>query len=356
MGSLCFRLHLPRSHISHLHTLSSPLPSSSSSPSLAFTPASAPFAPLSAPSPSFSTSRRPYLLAARARKANPKQEAAAAAAADKGKPAPSKVEEEEEDGEYEEVEISWFQEKAEELYQSVGVAVNVIPGPRVGGTSLPWLLAVPLGYLGVTFVVAVVKTVLKLTSPKAKRRRLVDRNAFLCTSLDEYFPSRQLELDDKELKSLESKTGFTSQEIFRKYIRYALNEKPFNPDLVAFLIHLRKVSELEDSDTVEILNDVSRRIVKEKGRVLMDTTGMTEKGVKRKAAVQALFSKLLYLSELDEFCQADSRGSLQLKEIFGVTDEDSNSIGIEMLSEIGDVESLEKMIPADDSIRDQGAH
>lgn len=36
--------------------------------------------------------------------------------------------------------------------------------------------------------------------------------------------------------------------------------------------------------------------------------------------------------------------------------EDANSVRIEMLSEIGDVESLEKMIPADDSIRDQGAH
>lgn len=344
MGSLCFRLHLPRCHISHLHKLSSPLPSSSQSPSLVFAPTPAPFAPLS-------TSRtRPYLLAARARKANPKQETA-----DKGKPAPSKEEEEEEE-EFEEVEISWLQEKAEDLYQNVGVAVDAIPGPRVGSTSLPWLLAVPIGYLGITFIIAVVKTVLKLTSPKAKRRRLVDRNAFLCTSLDEYFPSRQFELDNKELKSLESKTGFTKQEIFRKYIRYALNEKPFNPDLVAFLIHLRKVLELKDSDTVEILNDVSRRIVKEKGRVLMDTTGMTEKGVKRKAAVQALFSKLLYLSELDEFCEATSRGSLQLKEIFGVTDEDANSVCIEMLSEIGDVESLEKMIPADDSIRDQGAH
>ena len=34
------------------------------------------------------------------------------------------------------------------------------------------------------------------------------------------------------------------------------------------------------------------------GPVLMDTRGLTEKGVKRKAAVQALFSKLLYLSEV----------------------------------------------------------
>lgn len=349
MESLCFRFHLPRRNFSHQLTLAAPSPSSSPSQSLAISPA---FAPLSVSCPSFSSSRRrPCLLVARAKKKeNSKQEAVAAV--DKGKPA-NKEEEEEEDLEYEEVEVSWLEEKAEDLYQSVGVAVDAIPGPRVGSTSLPWLLALPLGYLGITLVIAVVKTVLKVSSPKAKRRRQVDRNAFLCTSLDEYFPTRRLKLDNKELKRLQNKTGFTNQEILRKYIRYALNEKPFDPDLVAFLIHIRKVSELEDSDVVETLNDVASRIVKEKGRVLMDTSGMTEKGVKRKAAVQALFSKLLYLSELDEICQATSRTSLQLKEIFGVTDDDAYSIRIETLSEVGDVESLEKMIPEDDSMHDQ---
>lgn len=34
------------------------------------------------------------------------------------------------------------------------------------------------------------------------------------------------------------------------------------------------------------------------GPVVMNTEGFTEKGLKRKVAVQALFSKLLYLSEV----------------------------------------------------------
>ena len=37
------------------------------------------------------------------------------------------------------------------------------------------------------------------------------------------------------------------------------------------------------------------------GPVIMNTEGFTEKGIKRKAAVQALFSKLLYLSEVSFF-------------------------------------------------------
>lgn len=54
-------------------------------------------------------------------------------------------------------------------------------------------------------------------------------------------------------------------EILRKYIRYALNEKPFNPDLVADLIHLRKASGLDDSQIADVLNEISRRIVRDKG-------------------------------------------------------------------------------------------
>ena len=55
------------------------------------------------------------------------------------------------------------------------------------------------------------------------------------------------------------------EEIFRKYIRYALNEKPFNPEMVANLIQFRKASMLDDSQVAEILNEISRRIVQDKG-------------------------------------------------------------------------------------------
>jgi hypothetical protein len=59
--------------------------------------------------------------------------------------------------------------------------------------------------------------------------------------------------------------NFSLNDALRKYIRYALNERAFNPVLVADLIHLRKVSNLTDAEVAEVLNDVSRRIVKAKG-------------------------------------------------------------------------------------------
>lgn len=58
---------------------------------------------------------------------------------------------------------------------------------------------------------------------------------------------------------------FSASEVLRKYVRYALNERPFTPDTVADLIHLRKVSELTESEVADVLNDVAKRVVKQKG-------------------------------------------------------------------------------------------
>ncbi|XP_072997533.1 uncharacterized protein [Typha latifolia] len=256
-------------------------------------------------------------------------------------PAPGRVEEVEEVEE----DLPWIQEKALDLVEFTGTVTQAIPGPRVGQSTVPWLLAVPLAYAGVTFVMAFVKTVKKFTSPRAKRKRLVNKNSFLLKSINELFTKGKEEVTNSALKELVQKTGFSMDDILRKYIRYTLNEKPFNPDAVVAIIHLRKASMLEDAQVAEVLNEVSRRIVKEKGPVVMDISGFTEKGFKRKLAVRALFGKIFYLSELPEFCSRDS--SLIIKEIFGVTDEDADTLRIHTLSEFDDVESIKKM--ADDS-------
>ncbi|THU65759.1 hypothetical protein C4D60_Mb05t07020 [Musa balbisiana] len=265
---------------------------------------------------------------------NPKESTQAAAA-------PARDEEEK----VVEENLPWIQEKALDLVEFTGTVTQAIPGPRVAQSQLPWLLAVPLAWVGLSFVIGFVKAVRKFTSPRAQRKRLVNKNAFLLKSIDELFLRGKDEVNNSALKELMQKTGFSMEEILRKYIRYTLNEKPFNPDMVLDLIHLRNSSLLEDAQVAEILNEVSRRIVKEKGPVVMDLSGFTEKGFKRKLAVQALFGKILYLSELPEFCSRDS--SLIVKEIFGVTDEDTDILRMHTLSETDDIESVKKMV--DDS-------
>ncbi|KAK6146636.1 hypothetical protein DH2020_020505 [Rehmannia glutinosa] len=274
--------------------------------------------------------------------------AKALSSSDKNKDNSNKIEQqvEEEEEEVEE-ELPWIQEKALDLVEFTGSVTQAIPGPRVGRSSLPWVLAVPLAYLGVTFVIAFVKTVRKFSSPREKRRKLVNKNAMLCKSIDELFEKGMDEVEESELKGLMQKTGFDMEEILRKYIRYVLNEKPFNPDLISNLIQLRKKTMLDDSQVAGILNEISRRIVKDKGPVVMDMSGYSEKGFKRKLAVQALFGKVYYLSELPEFCSKDS--SLTVKEIFGVADEDAEKLRLHTVSEAGDLDSLEKMIDGSDT-------
>ncbi|PPD95556.1 hypothetical protein GOBAR_DD07407 [Gossypium barbadense] len=250
----------------------------------------------------------------------------------------------------------------------------------------------------------------------------------LCKSIDELFQQGSDAVDNSALKGLVQKTGFSVEEILRKYIRYSLNEKPWSADLISGLIQLRKASMLDDSQIAEILNDISRRILfrkivfkiadmvflvamkssntytpgivggdmnlfYHKGPVVMDMSGFTEKGFKRKLAVQGLFGKVLYLSEsnkwmvvlkstiiknqtmklecnkenekrsscskqLLEFCSRDS--SLIVKEIFGVTpqvtlvltlyfSEDADKLRLHTFSEAGDMDSLEKMVDGSNS-------
>ncbi|KAM1064725.1 hypothetical protein ACFX15_019813 [Malus domestica] len=255
--------------------------------------------------------------------------------------------EEEEVVEEVEEDLPWIQEKALDVVEFTGSVTQAIPGPRVGTSSLPWILALPLTYAGLTFVIALVKTIKKFSSPRHKRKKLVNKNAMLCKSIDELFQRGADEVKPDALHQLVQKTGFSMEEILRKYIRYTLNEKPFNPDVVSNLIQLRKASMFDDSQVAEILNEISRRIVRDKGPVVMDVSGYTERGFKRKLAVQSLFGKVFYLSELPEFCSRDS--SLIVKEIFGVTDEDADKLRIHTLSEAGDIDSLEKMVDGSDS-------
>ncbi|XP_019226101.1 PREDICTED: uncharacterized protein LOC109207611 [Nicotiana attenuata] len=262
---------------------------------------------------------------------------------DKGK------EEKQQELEEEEVEeeLPWIQEKALDLVEFTGSVTQALPGPRVGQTSFPWILTVPLAYFGITFVIAFVKTVRKFNSPREKRRKLVNKNAVLCKLIDELFEKGKDNVEPASLKGLAEKVGFDMEEIFRKYIRYSLNEKPFSPDLVADLIQLRKASMLTDSEVAVVLNEISRRIVQDKGPVVMDISGYSEKGLKRKLAVQALFGKIYYLSELPEFCSRDS--SLTVKEIFGVADEDAEKLRLHTIPEAGNMDSLERMVNESDS-------
>ncbi|CAL9156273.1 unnamed protein product [Musa hybrid cultivar] len=173
--------------------------------------------------------------------------------------------------------------------------------------------------MGLSFVIGFVKALRKFTSPRAQRKRLVNKNVFLLKSIDELFLKGKDEVNNSALKDLMQKTGFSMEDILRKYIRYALNEKPFNTDLVVDLIHLRKSSLLEDAQVAEILNECY--------------------------PLEGCFLWQLPEIWLPEFCSRDS--SLIVKEEDGCSN-DADTLRMHTLSEIDDVESMKKMV--DDSV------
>ncbi|KAF8389538.1 hypothetical protein HHK36_024053 [Tetracentron sinense] len=232
-----------------------------------------------------------------------------------------------------EEDLPWIQEKAIDLVEFTGSVTQAIPGPRVGGSSLPWILAVPLAYAGITFVIAFVKTVRKFNSPKQKRRKLVNKNALLCKSIDELFKNGLDEVQHSTLKGLMQKTDFDMEEILRKYIRYAMNEKPFNPEMVADLIQLRKASMLDDTQVAEILNEISRRIVRDKGNpsYFIAQLSWIIQGILRRVSRENLLCRPFF-----------GRFFIYLRE-------DADNLRIQTLSEYGDVDLLQKMIDTSDS-------
>ena len=58
---------------------------------------------------------------------------------------------------------------------------------------------------------------------------------------------------------------FSPAEVLRKYLRYVLNEQPFSPSTVAALLTVRQASALSDEEVVEVVNEIGRRVVKQKG-------------------------------------------------------------------------------------------
>ena len=72
-----------------------------------------------------------------------------------------------------EVEESWLDERIDSAVELTATFVRAVPGPRVSTSNVPWLLAVPLAYLGLTFVWSVFSFVRKKNTPQARRRRQV---------------------------------------------------------------------------------------------------------------------------------------------------------------------------------------
>lgn len=65
------------------------------------------------------------------------------------------------------------EEKVAGLVELTGKVTRAVPGPRIGQTQFPWILAVPLAYIGFSLVTALVKAVWNFNPPEEKPKKLV---------------------------------------------------------------------------------------------------------------------------------------------------------------------------------------
>ncbi|KIZ03552.1 hypothetical protein MNEG_4405 [Monoraphidium neglectum] len=210
--------------------------------------------------------------------------------------------------------------------------------------------------LGATFAVAVYRTWLKSNTVEAQRRRTVDRNKQLVQGLSQYLPDRRAELTPAVAKRLQRGSGFTPVEVFRKYLWYVLRERKFGPDAVADMVALKGALGLGDAEVAEALRERAQRIYDKYGTLILSTEGMSASGLQRKATCQALFSKMLYLTEHDPLVAHDSDAfkTTDLRLILGATDEDTDRLRIVSLVEL-DAERLDRLMAGDSSASPPGA-
>lgn len=193
-----------------------------------------------------------------------------------------------------------------------------------------------IALLGVTFLIAVARTVAKMRNPKVQRQKNMNKNKIVVTTLDEYLPTNRPQLTQKVARQLCSQTGFKPVEIFRKYLWYLLRERKFDQEAADDLVYLKSALNLTDDQVAEALTERGKRIYDKYGSVMLNTQGMTSAGVERKATARALFSKLLYLAEYEQlippFSPAAEKASM--REVFGATEDDVNRLRIVSLQEI----------------------
>ena len=184
------------------------------------------------------------------------------------------------------------------------------------------------------------------TSRRAVRKKTVNKNVLVIERLKPFFPNERESMTRNVAKGIARSTGFTTQEVFRKYLRYKMVEEPFTGAFVEDILALKNACELTPKQMSEILSESAARMVKKYGTLILDVSELTKSGAERKMIAAQMFSKLCYLADLPalvEDQEVAAETGQKLKELFGATDEDYARLRVDSLSESSDVSVLEKM-------------
>ncbi len=201
-------------------------------------------------------------------------------------------------------------------------------------------------FLAGTLGWSIYKVYRRSTSRRAVRKKTVNKNVLVIERLKPFFPNERESITRNVAKGIARSAGFTTQEVFRKYLRYKMVEEPFTGAFVEDILALKKACELTPKQMSEILSESATRMVKKYGTLILDVSELTKSGAERKMVAAQMFSKLCYLADLPalvEDQEVATETGQKLKELFGATDEDYARLRVDSLSENSDVSVLEKM-------------
>lgn len=153
-------------------------------------------------------------------------------------------------------------------------------------------------------------------------------------ALSQYLPANRAGLTGATMTTIRLRTGFTPVEIFRKYLWYLLRERKFDNDAVEDVLALRTALGLSEEQVAEALKERAQRIYDKYGNVMLETEGMTQAGIERKATARALFSKMLYMVEKEELVTPAAAETVNLRDIFGATEDDVARLRIASLYDV----------------------
>eukprot|EP00892_Ulva_mutabilis_P005184 jgi/Ulvmu1/3037/UM015_0077.1 len=232
-----------------------------------------------------------------------------------------------------------------EQHQPVpAVSATTPPQPsltdRIGNGALFGLAA----FFGGTFLVSAGSYFYKYNQPEAKARRKLLNNQKVVRTLAELLPSKRDQVTSGMLRQLQFVTGFTPAEVFRKFLWYILKDRKFDQAAVDDLVHLKDGLKLPNDHVAEALKERCVRIEKKFGNLMLNSDGLSEKAIQRKATCRALFSKMLYLIEYEPILQPNEIMSVDvLRDIFGATEEDVQKLKIVSIQEV-DIDVLDSMV------------
>jgi hypothetical protein len=244
------------------------------------------------------------------------------------------------------------EEVIEEEVEELTLLGRVSEGARAAAENpgLRNLGALGFFFLSSTFVYSCYKVFRKATSGRAKRTRTVNKNVEVVERLKTFFPAERGSVNKGVVRGIALKTGYSSSEIFRKYLRYKLTEEAFTLDFVADVLALKNACGLDSEQIKDILLETGERMFKKYGTLLTNLAGLTQSGVERKLDGASKFAKIMYLADLDEFIDKAQGAEvmLKLKETFGATDDDYAKLKITALgSDDIDMNALQRMMGAD---------